>query len=98
MLSHVNFRRRKHECCSFLGVDEYVNIGNVAALDFERTDPFSVVVWFKTGSSGFRCFISKGGEFGGPDLGRGWEFSVLSGRLHTRIDSDDVTNGITKES
>ena len=33
---------------NFDGTDDYVNIGNVSALNFERTDSFSVGVWVKT--------------------------------------------------
>lgn len=97
-LQHVNLRRREHECCVFVGSSQYIRIGDVAPLQFDRLDTWSLVAYFRTTSAGFECFMSKGAQFGGPDLGRGWEFSVLAGRLHTRIDSDDVTNGITVES
>lgn len=33
----------------FDGVDEYINFGNSADFDFERTDTFSISVWMKTG-------------------------------------------------
>lgn len=99
MLQHINLRRRQHECCVFVGASsQFIRVGNVAELDFERTDTWSLVCYFRTTAGGFECFMSKGDNFGGASLGRGWELSLLSGRLHTRIDSNDVTNGITKES
>ena len=41
------------------GVDEYVAIGNVAALDFERTDPFSFSYWIKSSLSTNAYVFSK---------------------------------------
>lgn len=42
----------------FDGVNEYAQIGDVAALQFERTNPFSISVWFKT-STGSAALAGK---------------------------------------
>src|SRR3989344_6333653 len=59
---------------SFDGVDDYVNISNESAFDFERTNPFSISAWvnYPSGSSD-ASIVSKmqnGGNF------PGYEFSV----------------------
>lgn len=43
----------------FGGTDEYVNVGNIADLSFERTDAFSFSFWFKTSQATTGCFLSK---------------------------------------
>jgi len=40
---------------SYDGVDDYVTMGDV--LDFERTDAFSISIWFKRGRSGTSEFL-----------------------------------------
>lgn len=41
------------------GVNEVVSMGNVAPLQFERTDPFSVSIWFKTMGTGVHQVYAK---------------------------------------
>jgi hypothetical protein len=41
------------------GVDEFVLVGNVSALQFERTDAFSVSIWFKTVSIATQALFAK---------------------------------------
>lgn len=96
-MNHIHFRRRRHECCLFAGGDEYVLIGTGVG-GYERTDAFSVALWYKSSHGGFDAFVSKGEAFGVGKNGRGWGFNLLGGRLHTRIDHIEVTNGITVET
>lgn len=44
---------------NFDGEDSYITIGDVTALNFERTDAFSFSVWLKT-TQGSRSWIGKG--------------------------------------
>ena len=59
------------------GVDEYVSWGNIAALDFEWSDPFSIAVWFK-GTDNNGDLFTKRDE---ADGSRGWAFQpvIVSG-------------------
>ena len=59
---------------SFDGVDDYVNIGNVEALNFERTDTFSIEAWIRS-SKRDASILSKF-----TPGNRGWEF-LLNGEL-----------------
>lgn len=63
-------------CCDFDGVNDHVVVGDVAAAQFERTDPFSVCAWIRTTSSAsFDAIISK---LDGSSPFPGWEFLVDS--------------------
>lgn len=58
---------RSHEAFySFLldRVNEYVNVGNVDALSFERTDAFSFSIWFKMATAGGGYLFSKENDSG----------------------------------
>ncbi|MAE87660.1 MAG: hypothetical protein CMB80_33310, partial [Flammeovirgaceae bacterium] len=44
---------------TLLGGSEYVVIGDVSPLQFERTDPFSISIWIKTSTVSTRIPISK---------------------------------------
>jgi len=49
------------ESCIFDGSNEYIQIGNVSELDFERTDAFSIVAWIKIDptATGDRAIVAK---------------------------------------
>lgn len=57
------------------GSNEYIEIGNVAALDFERTDPFSVSAWIRLNSTGAYVIASK---MAASTTFRGWAFETAS--------------------
>ena len=56
--------------CTFNGTNEWVDFGNVYA--FERTDPFSVSVWFKTTATGVQTIM---GKLDNSPNARGWDLS-----------------------
>lgn len=60
----------------FDGVDEYVVVGDVAPVQFDRTDPFSVAFWFKTTTGGT---ISILGKLDASSPNTGWEMFTISG-------------------
>ncbi len=64
---------RFEKALSFDGVDDYVDGGQV--LDFERTDPFSVSVWFKKSQSGHFDGLVSRMDATGPNY-RGWLLSI----------------------
>ena len=71
----------------FDGVDEYVNLGDIA--DFERTDSFSLEFWFRTTTSGAEMMLSRmrnSGTF------RGWNIFIESGQIITALISDNATS------
>ena len=75
---------------SFDGVDEYFNVGNVSNLNFERTDAFSISVWFKKPSSGSAEFIIGKNE---NDTPRSGYFAFTSGNLvHFRLTTSGGNN------
>lgn len=78
----------------FDGVDEFVNLGNIA--DFERTDSFSFEFWFKTATSGVEMILSKqlnSGTF------RGWNVFIESGMITTALVSDNgASNRLQKKT
>ncbi len=60
----------------FGGTDEYVNVGNVTELSFERTDAFSISLWFLTSITGSdTTFVSKVGD---GTAYTGWTFGQKS--------------------
>lgn len=59
----------------FDGTNEHVLIGDVAALDFERTAPFSISCWFKTSSATNQTLFIKRGA--GPAF-TGYALIMLS--------------------
>ncbi|MBW2673324.1 MAG: LamG domain-containing protein [Deltaproteobacteria bacterium] len=61
---------------TFNGTDEYVTMGDV--LDFDRTDPLSISLWFKVSSGG--AFLVSKMEDGGTNRGYGL-YLVADGRL-----------------
>ena len=71
------------------GVNEYVAIGDVVALQFAHTDAFSVSAWFRTASSGNESVFSKrlnAGTF------RGWALATNSGTLVWQLVNTTSTN------
>ncbi len=58
------------------GSDESVVIGNISALNFERTDPFSLEIWFRQTSPAQCALISK---FNSIADGWFWEINSNSG-------------------
>jgi hypothetical protein len=55
----------------FDGVDDSIDFGHQELVNFERTDTFSVEVWFKIGASGIRYFLSQQRNGGSPQY-TGW--------------------------
>ena len=47
------------ESVVFDGVNEYIRVGDVSELSFERTDAFSISVWFRTTSTEVITFAAK---------------------------------------
>ena len=79
----------------FDGVDESVDIGDVAELNFDGTDPFSISIWFKTDSSAANLYlfskkIHNGGQMPGYALclRNSSRFEML---LHNDIGSNEIT-------
>ena len=69
--------------CYFNGTDEYIGMGDV--LGFERTDAFSISLWF-TANAAARVLVSKMGEAPGY---AGWKLGLDSGlRLAFSLYSD----------
>lgn len=66
-----------NNCLRFDGVDEYVNLGDIA--NFERTDPFSAECWFKSISATIQAIF---GRMGDTAPTRGWAIELnASGNL-----------------
>lgn len=65
----------------FDGVDEYVNIGNITALDFDFDDPFSYSLWSKSTDSGGKFIEKKDGN------GTKWETTGMGDFKFTLKDS-----------
>lgn len=63
----------------------YVNMGS--ALDFERTDTFSMSCWFKTTAATGAIIARRGGSA----AFKGWEFNNTSGQLGINLSSNNVT-------
>jgi len=55
----------------FDGIDDYIDVGDVSAFDFDGTQPFTISAWVKpTQVTGFDTIISK------SDSTSGWSFQV----------------------
>jgi hypothetical protein len=63
----------------FDGVDEYISLGNISALNFERTDAFSVSAWIKTSD------ITQHGSVVSKFFTEGWFFSLNSSELNMAL-------------
>jgi hypothetical protein len=90
---------RKKECCRFTRASsQYVEVGNVAATSFERTNSFSLVCWFKTtfsnGSIAFVELLSK--TSASINSLRGYDVRINHlGQLGFRLDNTVITNGLS---
>ncbi len=74
----------------FDGVDEHIVIGDVTELQFERTDPFSLSVWFKQDVAGLDMLISK---LENTSPFPGYEIYVVStGEINFQLLNDTTTN------
>jgi hypothetical protein len=78
---------------AFDGVNEYVSVPDDVALQFDRTDPFSLSVWYKsTESTNSTMLFSKllvGSPFTGYEL-----TPNSSGQIALQIIADDVTDNM----
>jgi hypothetical protein len=63
----------------FNGIDEYANIGNVASLQFERTDPFTISTWIRHTHTGAGVNIISKQENSGSFTGWGLGTALRSG-------------------
>lgn len=63
----------------FDGIDDYVSLGNPGQLDFERTEPFSIMVWLKpkNPASGDVVISKQKGE--SAPAYQGWSISLSPG-------------------
>ncbi len=77
---------------TFNGTSDYVSMGNVSALNFERTNSFTVEAWIKKSSAASNIIVSKqlaAGNF------TGWGFYSLStGILQLNLTNIDTTNDL----
>ena len=76
---------------NFDGVNDYVSIGNVSDLNFERTDAFSIEASVKSTGNGFEMIYSKlinGGTY------RGYELWSNNGNISVYIISTYPSNSI----
>jgi len=80
LVNGPNFSNNGSGSIVFNGVDEYADIGNVASLQFERTDPFTIHAWIRHAHTGSGVnIISKqqnSGDFIGWGLGTAVRDSV----------------------
>ena len=60
---------------NFDGSDEYATIGDITALEFNRTDAFSISCWFKADASENAAIFTKADS--GNDFA-GWQLATLS--------------------
>jgi len=80
------------------GINEYLDVGDVSELQFDRLDAFSTSVWFKTTSTGV-CQLYSKREQNSPYRYRGYgaafRGSVTPNELRIDFSSDDrIDNGI----
>ena len=75
---------------SFDGVDDYVNIGDIAEFEITSTSSMSIVGWVKTSANGPAMVVTKMDVIS-PDFG--WSIIVASGVLRLEIagNNDHVT-------
>jgi Concanavalin A-like lectin/glucanases superfamily len=80
----------------FGGTDESVTMGDVSALNFERTDSFSVSVWFKTSTVAWQALVGK--QLGSPSY-QGWSIMMegggAAGTLRLDVANYTVTNHLS---
>lgn len=75
------------------GVDESVSMGN--NFNFERTDPFSLVCWYRTTYRGGTVLFSKNEPESGGTNGRGYHLSPQpDGTLYFKLNNHQLTNKI----
>ena len=65
---------------AFDGSDDYVDCGNDASLNFERTDKFTISAWIKTSQDAYQSIYTK---MEGSTPYRGVIFAVYSGAFET---------------
>jgi hypothetical protein len=75
--------------CLFDGVDEYCNISDVTEINYERTDKFSIALWFKTSSNARQTMFSHS-----TNTFRGYFLSIDAGRIVVDIRNNTGTNRI----
>jgi hypothetical protein len=71
----------------FDGVNEYVDLENIA--NFDKEQSFSVSAWIKTTSNKTQNIISRRDTQ--PNIERGWEFQIKNGKLKFTV-SRSITN------
>lgn len=76
-------------CAMFDGVDDNINIGDVTAYNFARTQSISVSAWVYVSGTGTQCIV---GKFSSSYVG--WEVQLQSGRLRFWMASTVTTNNI----
>lgn len=68
------------------GVDEYLTTPTNAAYDFNYDSTFSISVWVKTGSSGWKGILNKKNNVAG--VYTGWDLGAYNGQLFCSLVSD----------
>jgi len=85
------------QALSFDGVDDYVDISNESAFDFERTDPFSISAWVKyPAGAPTQSIVSKmqnSGNFPGYE----WKAETVNHRLSLNL-RDSSAGSIARTS
>jgi hypothetical protein len=80
------------------GVNEYVTMGDVSALQFERTNTFSLSAWIRTTkNTAAQQIVGKQESSTGTNPARGYSFHVINptGQLRVRIVGVSGTSDIT---
>lgn len=75
------------------GTNEYISIGDVSALSFERTDPFTISIWAKM-TSGVTTNMALVGKQESSGNFRGWALSVNSSNQLNFLLTSTGTNEI----
>ena len=83
----------------FDGVDNRVDIGDIPSLTFERTDAFSISIWFSTVTTGSGYLFTKALS---DTTRRGWRLFITDtsspgpGTLNFRLENNDLGPGFNR--
>lgn len=86
---------RRGRSLVFDGSFDVVDLGVIAALNYERTDSFSVAAWVKLTSSGFEPII---GNLDAAPTFKGWELAIFQGKPWFDINNTNLSNGLKVQS
>jgi len=80
-----------NNCLLFDGVDEHVNCNDIAS--FERTDSFTIEVWFKTNSTKEQAIISRMDK---ASPYQGWQIKLNNGQVYFELINSTVANNFIR--